>query len=480
MSGMTAAPAATGEQYPLRWIALGTLVIMNFVGSWDGAAPVVALPALAHDFGVGIDLAVWFLAVGTLFFAVPMAVCGKIGDLVGHRRMYLVAVACYAVFSFLVATAPSFGWLLVFRGLQGTASSAPYPATMAFVATCFAPDERGRAMAMTSIAGSIAWAAGPALGGLIVQYFSWRLIILAEIPVTLLAFVGVWKFVPSDEGSGRARIDTAGAILLTASGLAVMFGLQSVGRWGWASPEVIGLAGLFIALLVAFFIVESRHSNPFLPLKLFADKRLSAATLYSSLNMMLMFSMVILVSIYLEEAAGVAPVIAGLIVASLSVARVFFEPLAGRVAEVRGARLPCLAGVGLLLAVAIGMAAWVEPTTPGWIILCAVFIFGIGIALGRTPVNAAVTQVLSRGSLGLVLGVFSMLTFMSGAFGQTLFGVLLQPGSAEMAAGVELSASSAFQVFDTAFVALICIVILTGLAGLGLPRLSLSVESQPG
>jgi EmrB/QacA subfamily drug resistance transporter len=477
---MTAAPAVTARPYPLRWIALGMLVIMNFVGSWDGAAPVVALPALARDFGVGIDLAVWFLAIGTLFFAVPMAVFGKLGDLIGHKRMYLAAVACYAVFTFLVATAPAFGWLLIFRGLQGAASSAPYPATMAFVATCFPGEERGRAMAVTSIAGSIAWAAGPALGGLIVQYFSWRLIIFAEIPLTLAAFVGVWKLVPSDEGSGRARIDAVGAILLTASGLAVMFGLQSAGRWGWASPEVIGLAALFIALLVAFFIFESRHPNPFLPLKLFADKRLSAATLYSSLNMMLMFSMVILMSIYLEEAAGVAPAIAGLIVASLSVARVFFEPIAGRISEVRGARLPCIVGAGLLLAVAIGMAAWVKPTTPGWIILCAVFIFGIGIALGRTPVNAAVTQVLSRGSFGLVLGVFSMLTFVSGAFGQTLFGVLLQPGSTEMAVGIGTSTASAFQVFDTAFIALICIVVLAGLAGLGLPRLSLSSESRPG
>lgn len=467
-------------RYPLRWITLGAVVLTSFIGTWDGAAPVVALPAITRQFNVGIDSAVWVLTASSLLFAVPMAIFGKLGDMFGHKRIYLVATGSFALFAALAGAAPTFGWLILFRALQGLASAPSFTATMVLIATTFPGEERGRAMGMMSMAASLAWASGPALGGLLMAYFNWQSIILVEIPVTLIAFGLAWWLMPEDSRRSRPEFDLGGAASLTASALVLMIGLRMAGEWGWGGGPTLAMGGLFVGLIGVFLVTESRHRAPFVPLSLFANRRYAAAIAFSAAQLLTMFAMALLVPLYLQEVAGAEPAAAGVLVAGLSIARIFFEPAAGRFAELRGSRLPSLIGIGLLVAVAFGFALWLSPRTPGWVIFAGMFAFGLGISLGRTPVNAAVTHLVDRERLGLALGVFSMITFTGGALGQTFFGALLRTLSGVGNAPLAMAAlPDLLRAFSLSFGVVAGVAALAGVVGLRLPGPEMVADVAP-
>ncbi|MBI3762243.1 MAG: MFS transporter, partial [Chloroflexi bacterium] len=330
--------------------------------------------------------------------------------------------------------------------------------------------ERGRAMGFMSMAASLAWAGGPPLGGLLMRALPWQSIILVEIPVTLIAVVLAWRIMPEDSQTSRPQFDLVGAGSLTASALVLMLGLRQVGQWGWTGGPTLMMAGVFVALIGVFLVTETRHKAPFVPLSLFANRRYSAATAFSATQLMTMFALTLLVPVYLLEVGGFDPAAAGLLVAGLSIARIFFEPIAGRIAELRGSRLPALIGIGLLVAIALAFALGLTPRTPGWLIFVGMFAFGVGISLGRTPVNAAVTHLVDRERLGLALGVFSMITFTGGALGQTFFGVLLRTlsgaGDAPLATAPRPDLLAAFGI---SFGVVVGVAALAGIFGLRLP-----------
>ncbi|HZQ06578.1 MAG TPA: MFS transporter [Anaerolineae bacterium] len=456
------APASPAIQpYPQRWLILAAIVLTTFLGTWDGSAPVVALPAITRQYGVGIDSAVWVLTLSSLLFAVPMAIFGKLGDMIGHKRIYLIATLIYILAAAGAGTAPTFGWLIFFRSLEGLASAPWFTAALAIFATTFAPNERGRAMGIMGAGASLAWASGPLLGGLLLQAFDWQAIILVEIPVAILSLAMAWWLIPEDSHKTQEQFDLAGAATFTGLALVLMFGLRIVSDSGWASLPTLAAGGAFVVILALFILIERRHVAPFIPLNLFANRRYTVATLFSATQIVTQFAMMFLVPLYLLEVAGLDPAASGLIVAGLSVARIIFEPVAGRIAELRGCRLPSTVGIGMIIAVAAGFAFVLAPTTPGGIIFTALFVFGVGIVLGRTPVFLAVTHLADRERLGLALGVFSMLTFAGGALGQTFFGVLLQTlsgsGSAPLATVPEPELVLAFS---------ICFALVVGLAAL--------------
>lgn len=452
----------------------------SFIGTWDGAAPVVALPAITREYGVGIDTAVWVLTVGSLLFAVPMAIFGKLGDMFGHRRIYLVATGGFAIAALLSSLAPSFGWLLFFRAMQGLGSSPAFTATMALIATTFPKGERGRAMGFMATAASIAWAAGPAVGGMLMKWFSWRAIILAEVPVALLALILAWRLMPVDTRKSQPQFDVLGAASLTAAVLMFMFALSMVGRAGLTGFPTLLFAGLSLCLLGVFLVTELRVESPFVPLNLFANIRFSAATVFSMVHMFTLFGTMLLIPVFLQEVRGYDPARAGLLILGFSVARIFFEPLAGRITEVRGSRLPSLFGTYLIAGVALLFALSLAASTPDWVVVSVSIALGIGVSMGRTPVNTAVTHLVESERLGLALGVFSMLTFSSGSLGQAFFGVLLRgisgTGSAPLATA---SQSVLVLAFSASFGVIAGVAFLSSFFGLRLPSREMINEIVP-
>ncbi len=456
---------------PRRWIALIGIALASFAGAWDGAAPVVALPDIMNHFGVGVDSAVWVLTVGVVFFAVPMAAAGKLADLIGHKRLYLISVVAFIFFTFMVAVAPSFLWLLVFRALQGISSAPAFTIILSFITSSFPGSERGRAMGIHGMIASLAWAAGPPLGGLLVQSFGWRAVIAVEIPISLIALLVAWKLMPPDEERTREEFDIVGAATLTAAVLLFMIGLRWVGNNELGTWPIRLLAISVIGLLVTFIITERRHKSPFVPFTLFSNRYYSATTVFSLIQMGINFAIILLISLFLQEVTGLGAAQTGLIIGGLSLARFIFDPIAGRVAELYGVRRPSLIGVVILTGVGVFFAIGLTTNTPHSLIFAALFLSGVGLSLGRTPANTAISHLVPAGYLGIGLGVFSMCTFVGGALGQTVFGTLLRnvsgAGSGSLNAVPALDLSHAFTVN---FITLAGLMVVAGIFGLRMPK----------
>jgi len=452
----------------------------QFLGTWDGAAPAVALPAITREYGVGIDAAVWVLTIGSLLFAVPMAIFGKLGDMFGHRRIYLVSTGAFAVAALLAGLAPTFGWMLFFRGLQGLASAPAFTVVMVMIATTFPAGERGRAMGVMAMSASAAYAVGPVLGGLLMELFSWRSIILVEVPVAILAVVLAWRLLPDDSQRSRPQFDLVGAGSLTASVLTLMLTLRMVGLWGWTGTPTLLMGGVAIVLFGIFLVAETRAEHPFVPLNLFSNTKFAAATMFSMTQMITLFGASLLVLLFLQEFKGYGPARAGLLVAGLSVARIFAEPISGRIAELRGSRLPSLVGTTLIAAVALGLAFSLSAELPDWLIASAMVALGVGISLSRTPVNTAVTHLVDNHRLGLALGVFSMLTFTSASLGQAFLGVLLRgisgAGDAPLASAQQPALLLAFSI---SFGVIAGSALLASFFGLRLPGKEMVMDVVP-
>ncbi|MCJ7569356.1 MAG: MFS transporter, partial [Anaerolineales bacterium] len=222
---------------------------------------------------------------------------------------------------------------------------------------------------------------------------------------------------------------------------------------------------------VVFIITERKHKSPFVPFTLFSIRYYSATTVFSLIQMAINFAIVLLVSLFLQEVTGLGAAQTGLIVGSLSLARFFFDPISGRVAELYGVRRPSLIGIVILTGVGVFFAIGLTSNTPLSLIFVGLFLSGIGLSLGRTPTNTAISHLVPAEYLGIGLGVFSMCTFVGGALGQTVFGTLLRnvsgAGSGSLSAVPSPDLSQAFTVN---FVTLAGLMVVAGIVGLRMPK----------
>jgi MFS family permease len=453
-----------------RWLALAGIVLASFVGTWDGTAPAVIIPAIMKQYNVGVDTAGLFLTIGLMFFAVPMAATGKLGDVWGHKRLYLISSVASSLLAGMVVFAPSFGLLITFRALQGISSTPTYTATLAYIAKAFPVHERGRAMGIMGMTASLAWAAGPAMGGFLTDTFGWRAVILAEIPLSLIAFLAAFILMPPDPAVRRSSFDGMGMISFTMIALITMLASRWIGE-RTLEPIIVIVVIMSLIVLIAFFLrTERRQKEPFIPLSMFFEKRFSLATAFSSLQLGTNFSIALLASIYLQVVRGYSAGEAGLIVAGISIARVFFDPLAGRISELWGVRTPSIIGTALYSLILLLITFGHPIPAPDWLMFAIMFVMGVGISMGRTPVNMGVTTIVRKKDMGLGLGVFSMLTYLGGAFGQAISGSLLRIASNAGNQPLEwIQQSVLLKSFTITFGALLAIGVLAWFISFGLP-----------
>jgi len=424
--------------YRLRWWILGTLLIGTVTGTLGNSLVNVALPAIMDHFSVDVGTGIWAVTIYILIFAVTMPLFGRLGDMYGYKRTYLIGISVFAISSCLAAFAPNFPALILLRAVQGLGNGPILPAIMAIVGTVFPPGERGRAMGVWALVNSASHAAGPSLSGFLTQYFGWPSIFLSYVPLCVLAVFLIWHLVPDDSKSERQPFDTVGAITLTLATLTLMFNLRQGTYLGWTSPTSLALWGLCLGLLTVFFLTETRIQQPFVDLRLFSNRPYSAATTIAFVQAFCQFGLLFLIPLFLLEIQDYSAAQTGLILACMPAAMAISAPVAGRLADRYGCRLLCLAGMGVIALSGLALSP-LEPTTPFWYVVACLVLTGIGMGMIQSPAPAAISLVVPPERLGVALGVFNMLRFVGGTLGPTVFALVLQ------ASGPELT-TSAFRV----------------------------------
>jgi EmrB/QacA subfamily drug resistance transporter len=421
--------------------ALGLII----VGLGASLAPLdiavnVALPAITAHFGLALGDVQWLVICYVLVYGSLMLVCGKLGDLFGHRLMFQIGLAVSVAAFLLCAFAPGFGWLLVFRVVQGLGAALVLSCAPALATSLY--DESARAWALGIYAGlfAVSWALGPLAGGALVDGWGWGAVFWCRAPIALLALALSW-LLPAPRADTQRRFDAVGAGLMAfwMSALLLTLAVAQLPDSGVWAPAALGVAGL--AALVAFVLHQRNHDEPILRLSLFRDIDFTLFNLMSVAVNLVGFAVLLLVPYHLTRIANLSATTGGVVLAVNALGMILGSSLAGRLAAV-GQRRLLLAGVVL---VAVGTAAVGETADGTMLTLMAVALFCQGTGLGLvqvayTDIVTATLPLRDRGVAGSLAMVSRTLGTVTGA---TLLSALFQ-WTRQAALGDGLAADAAF------------------------------------
>ena len=430
-----AASAAPAEPLRLRtargrW-TLAAVVLGTGAAFIESSVAGLALPAIGREFDLALGGLQWVVNSYMVALGALIVFGGSLGDRYGRRRVFVLGAVGFSVASVLCAVAPSSGLLIAARVLQGIAGAMLVPGSLALVEASFHPDDRGQAIGAWAGWAGVSTAAGPFLGGALVDAGSWRLVFLIVVLVAGPAALLAARYVPEsgDADAGR-RPDWLGAALISAALGGLVYALVEAGGRGLDDPRVAVTGALGVLLLAAFVLAERRVAHPLLPSGLFRSRQFTGANLATLANYFAIGGAFFFLSLQLQTVVGFSALEAGAATFPSTLIMLLLSPQAGRLGQRIGPRWPMtigplVAAVGFVLLARIGRdSTYVADVLP------AIVVFGLGLTIFVAPLTAAVLSAVPDTEAGLA-------SAMSNAFGR-----LAQLGSSSvlpLAAGLGAS-----------------------------------------
>jgi EmrB/QacA subfamily drug resistance transporter len=405
--------------------AMTALILAVLLAALDQTIVSTALPRIAGDLGGFRDIA-WITASYLLASTAATPLWGKLGDMLGRKRLYLVATTAFLVASALCGLAQDLPQLIAARAVQGLAGGGMIVLTFALVGDIVEPADRGRYQGRFGSVYGVASIAGPLLGGLFTDQLSWRWAFLINVPVGLVALVLAARALPAAvRQHRRARIDYAGALLLAGAATALVLITSFGPRWGWTSPGTLALAAAAIVLIGLVVPVERRAAAPVLPLTMFASRTVVIAALVGFIANVAMFSALVYLPTYLQVVDGVSATLSGVHMLPLVIGLVLSQSLAGRwVANPARLRIVLVTGMAVNVAGLLLLSTLTAGTAQ--LALIAYFLVA-GIGIGMVPMVAltAAQNAVPAGDIGAASAVVTFARSIGAAFGVAVFGSLL-------------------------------------------------------
>jgi len=408
-----------------RWWTLGAMSFALFMVMLDNTAVNVALPSIQKDFGASLSALEWTVNAYTLTFAVLLVTGGRLGDIFGRRRMFLFGVVVFALSSATIGFAPTEGWLVASRAVQGIGAAFMMPGTLSIISNAFPPEERGKAIGTWAGVSAIALALGPLLGGWLTESVSWRAIFFINLPVAAGA-VAVTLFAAResrDETVGRS-VDVPGIAGITVGLTALVFALVEGNTWGWGSPAILGLLVLSVAAFVAFVVVEKRAVAPVVDFDSLRSKQFLGANIVAFLVSFGMLAMFFFLALYMQNILGFGPLEAGVRFLPSTVLIIFAGPVAGRLADRFGPRPLMTAGM-LITSISLFWQSRLDVDTSYAFLAPAFVLMGLGMGLVMSPMSMAAMNAVDGSKAGVASGTLSMFRMVGGTFGVAGLGALV-------------------------------------------------------
>jgi EmrB/QacA subfamily drug resistance transporter len=375
------------------------------MASLDGSVVNIILPILRDAFKSDVASIEWVVTVYLLVLSGLLLTFGRLGDLHGHKSVYMWGFGIFIVSSMLCGAAWSSTMLVVFRGIQAIGAAMLASNSPAIVTGNFPPEQRGRAFGLASTMTYLGLTIGPSLGGWLTQTFGWRTVFYINVPIGTLALVLSQVFIPKDfPVEGGQRFDLPGAAVFLAGLTALMLGLNKGADWGWASPAVLGLLTGALFLLAVFILIERRSPAPMLDLSLFRVPLFSTSTACAVLNYICVYGLIFLMPFYLIQGRGLNPAEAGLLLTAQPVVMAITAPISGIFSDRFGSRLPGMIGMGVLAA-GLFLLSTIGPTTALWLVALALAIAGFGTGTFISPNTSALMGAAPRSRQGIASGV---------------------------------------------------------------------------
>jgi len=427
----------SGIDHPKRWLALIVLCLGDLMIVLDTTIVNVALPSIRADLGFSETSLVWVVNAYMLTFGGFLLLGGRLGDLFGHRRLFLSGIVLFTLASLACGLSDSQGLLVAARAVQGLGGAVVSAVAMALIMNLFTePAERAKAMGIFGFVMAGGGSIGVLLGGLLTSALSWHWVFLVNLPIGAAVYaLCVVLLQKSRAPAAAARLDVGGAVTVTMSLMLAVYAVVNGNDAGWTSTQTLGFLGAAAVLLALFLAIEARVRDPLMPLRLFRLRNVATANVVGILWSAAMFAWFFISALYLQVVLGYSAMQVGLafLPANLIMAA-FSLGISARMVMRFGIRVPLAAGLALTAA---GLALFALSPADGSFalhVLPGMTLLGIGCGMAMNPVLLAAMSDVNPSESGLASGVVNTSFMMGGALGLAVLASLAAARTAKLLA----------------------------------------------
>ena len=396
----------------LRKTALTIAALSSFMTPFMISSINIGLPAIEKEFQTDAILLSWVATSYLLAAAVSLVPAGKLADIYGRKKIYLIGIIVFTVSGLLSALAVSAKMLIFFRIFQGAGSAMIYATGIAILTSVFPPQQRGRVLGLAVAAVYVGLSCGPFFGGWLTQQFSWRAIFWAILPVGgLVIFLVLTRLEGEWTGAAGERFDLTGALVYGIAVVALMYGISLI-------PELksVGFILTGVAAMAAFVIWEIRVPHPVFEVRLFMDNRVFAFSCLAALvHYSATFGVTFLLSLFLQYIKNMSPQAAGLVLIASPVMMALFSPLAGRLSDRIEPRVIASAGMGIT-GIGLLMLVFIDESTPMVLVVAGLMLLGFGFALFSSPNMNAIMGAVEKRFYGIASGAVGTMRLLGQMF----------------------------------------------------------------
>jgi EmrB/QacA subfamily drug resistance transporter len=407
----------TPERTVNKGLALLLLAAAQFVVVLDASIVNVALPSIGTDLHIDEDSLSWVINAYTLVFGGFLLLGGRLADLIGRRRLFIIGLVLFGFASLLGGLSNSEGQLIAARALQGLGGALLSPAALSILTNTFAEGaERNRALGVWGAVAGSGGAVGTLLGGVLTDSLGWEWVLFVNVPVTLLAAFGAYR-VLAESRDEVPSVDIAGAVTITAGLTLLVYALVDANDAGWGSAQTIGLMVIAVALIGAFVVIERTIKGPLVPFSIFRNRTLTGANITAIFVTMSLFSMFYFITLYLQYVLHYSPLKAGLSYIPLSISIIGAAGVASVLTTRIGFKPVLAAGLAL---VAIGLFWFSHVSADGTYVADVVFpsvLAGLGLGFAFVPLTIAAVSGVRPDESGLASGLINTSQQVGGALG---------------------------------------------------------------
>ncbi len=452
------------------WIILIVLALGFFMILLDTTIVNVAIPSIIDGLHASLDQILWILNAYILVYAVLLITAGRMGDMLGPKKLFISGMVIFVLASMACGLAQSPGQLILFRVIQAIGGAMLTPQSLSLIASIFPPERRGAAFGVWGGVAGLASVAGPTLGGFLTTTFSWRAIFYVNLPIGIVALTLAVLVMPELESHRKHQLDVIGVLLASAGLFGLVFGLIEGERYSWGRISnvagfsigslqvgLISIPSILLAavlLLVGFIAWEAHVEEPLLPLSLFKERNFSVANLVQAFVAFAMLGLFLPFTIYLQSVRGLSAEEAGIVIVPMSLTMMFVAPFAGRLTDRVSGKWVLSSGM-LLFALGMGLLLKIaSATSQGTDFIIPLALAGVGMGCTFAPLTTLAMRTIAPAQAGAASGFLNTVRQVGGALGSAIVGAVLQNRLAsEMTSGAVRSSVQLPSQYRAKFVA---------------------------
>lgn len=409
--------------YKRKWLVLTAVATGVFLATIDGSIVNIALPTLVKALHADFAVIQWIVLAYLLTVTTLLLSFGRLGDMIGKKPLYMTGQVVFTISSALCGIAPNVYWLILFRVLQACGAAMIMALSSALITEAFPPEERGKALGINGTMVSIGVIAGPTVGGLILNSFSWHWIFLVNLPVGIIGVLLVQKYVPVKAPPGGQKFDYRGSITLFFSLLSLLLGMTLGQQIGFGDYRAILLILLGAILLILFVRFEKQSDHPMIDISLFKNKLFSINLITGFMAFICSSGMLFLMPFFLQDVQGYDPSKAGMMMAVVPMMIGVVAPIAGSLSDRFGTRPLATIGLALLMTGYI-LVSTLSMNTSAVGYLLRFLPIGIGSGIFQSPNNSAIMGSVPPSRLGVASGLLSITRTMGQTTGIAVLGAI--------------------------------------------------------